>query len=126
MGLATQTNPNPVLDKVKLGAAALAAIAGIWGFYYLAAYPLIVRLGAIMLGFLLGLAIGWTSEPGKRFYAYTQDSIEETRKVVWPSRKETMQTTGLVVAFVIVMALFLWGVDASLTWLMQMFIGRGA
>ncbi len=71
-------------------------------------------------------AIGWTSEPGKRFYAYTQDSIEETRKVVWPSRKETMQTTGLVIAFVIVMALFLWGVDASLTWLLQLFIGRGA
>ena len=85
-----------------------------------------MRLGAIILGFLLGLAIGWTSEPGKRFYAYTQDSIEETRKVVWPSRKETMQTTGLVIAFVIVMALFLWGVDASLTWLLQLFIGRGA
>jgi preprotein translocase subunit SecE len=124
VGLATQTNP--MLDKMKLGAAAVAAIAGIWGFYYLAAYPLIARLGAIILGFLAGIAIGWTSEPGKRFYAYTQDSIEETRKVVWPSRKETVQTTGLVVAFVIVMALFLWGVDASLTWLLQMFIGRGA
>jgi len=124
VGLATQTNP--MLDKMKLGAAAVAAMAGIWGFYYLAAYPLIARLGAIILGFLAGIAIGWTSEPGKRFYAYTQDSIEETRKVVWPSRKETMQTTGLVVAFVIVMALFLWGVDASLTWLLQMFIGRGA
>ena len=74
----------------------------------------------------MAIAIGWTSEPGKRFYAYTQDSIEETRKVVWPSRKETMQTTGLVVAFVIVMALFLWGVDAILTWLVQLFIGRGA
>jgi len=124
MGLATQTNP--MLDKIKLGAAAAAGIAGIWGFYYLAAYPLIARLGAIILGFLVGIGIGWTSEPGKHFYAYTQDSIEETRKVVWPSRKETMQTTGLVIAFVIVMALFLWGVDATLTWLMQIFLGRGA
>jgi preprotein translocase subunit SecE len=126
VGLATQTNPNPMLDKAKLGAAAVAAIAGIWAFHYLAAYPLIVRLGAIILGFLVGIGIGWTSEPGKRFYTYTQDSIEETRKVVWPSRKETIQTTGLVIAFVIVMALFLWGVDASLTWLLQLFIGRGA
>jgi preprotein translocase subunit SecE len=115
-----------MLDKVKLGAAAAAAAAGIWGFYYLAAYPLIARVGAIMLGFLVGIGIGWTSEPGKRFYVYTQDSIEEARKVVWPTRKETIQTTGLVIAFVIVMALFLWGVDAVLTWLLQLFIGRGA
>ena len=124
MGVATQTNPT--LDKVKLGLAGVAAIAGIWGYYYLASYPLIARLGAIIFGVLVGLAVGWTSEPGKRFYAYTQDSLEETRKVVWPSRRETMQTTGLVVAFVIVMALFLWAVDATLTWLVQMFIGRGA
>jgi preprotein translocase subunit SecE len=124
VGIATQTNP--VLDKLKLGAASAAVIAGIWGFYYLAAYPLIARLGAIILGVLAGIAIGWTSEPGKRFYGYSQDSIEETRKVVWPSRKETMQTTLLVIAFVIVMALFLWAVDASLTWLVQLFIGRGA
>jgi preprotein translocase subunit SecE len=115
-----------MLDKIKLGAAAAAGIAGVWGFYYLAAYPLIARLGAIILGVLVGVAIAWTTAPGKLFYAYSQDSIEETRKVVWPSRKETMQTTGLVIAFVIVMALFLWMVDASLTWLVQLFIGRGA
>jgi preprotein translocase subunit SecE len=114
------------MDKIKLGAAALAVIAGLWGFYFLGTYPLIARLGAIILGFLVGAGIGWTSEPGKRFYGYTQDSIEETRKVVWPSRKETLQTTVIVVAFVIVMALFLWGVDATLTWLVQLFIGRGA
>jgi len=126
VGVAAQTNPNPMLDKIKLAAAALCAIAGIWGFYYLAAYPLIARLGAIILGVLVGIGIGWTSEPGKRFYAYSQDSIEETRKVVWPTRKETMQTTGLVVVFVIVMALFLWGVDATLAWLLKLFLGRGA
>jgi len=124
VGIATQTHP--MLDKIKLGAAAVAATAGIWGFYYLAAYPLIARLGAIILGFFVAVAIAWTSEPGKRFYAYSQDSIEETRKVVWPARKETMQTTGLVIAFVIVMALFLWLVDASLAWLLRLFIGRGA
>ena len=124
MGQTTQTNP--VLDKVRLGVSAVAAMAGIWGFYFLSDYPLIARLGAIILGILVGIVIGWTTEPGKRFYGYLQDSIEETRKVVWPSRKETMQTTGLVVAFVIVMALFLWGVDATLTWLMQIFVARGA
>ena len=124
MGLATQTNP--MLDKVKLAASALAVIGGVWGYLLLGAYPLIARLGAVLVGLALAIGIAWTSEPGRRFYAYTQDSVEETRKVVWPARKETAQTTGYVVAFVIVMALFLWAVDATLTWLLQFFIGRGA
>ena len=124
MGVAAQTNS--ILDKVKLGVAAVAAIAGIWAFYYLATYPPIVRLLVIIAGFLVGAAIAWTSEPGKRFAAYARESIEETKKVVWPTRKETMQTTGIVAAFVIVMGLFLWGVDTTLGWLLKLFLGRGA
>ena len=50
----------------------------------------------------------WTSQPGKEFYEFAQESIAETKKVVWPTRKETLQTTGIVFAFVVVMALFLW------------------
>ena len=124
--MAVAVQSNSVLDKVKLALAALAVVAGIWGFYFLGAYPLIVRLGAILGGVVVAILLGWTSEPGKRFYAYARESIEEAKKVVWPSRKETMQSTGVVVAFVIVMALFLWGVDTGLTWLVQMLIGRGA
>jgi preprotein translocase subunit SecE len=112
-----------MLDKIKLAVAVLLVIAGIWGFYYLGASPLIARLGAILAGVLAAVAVAWTSEPGKRFYAYAQEAMVETRKVVWPSRKETMQTTGVVVAFVIVMALFLWIVDAMLGWAVEIFIG---
>ena len=50
----------------------------------------------------------WTTAPGKEFYAFAQESIDETKSVVWPTRKETLQTTGIVFAFVLVMALFLW------------------
>lgn len=112
-----------MLDKIKLVVAALLFAAGIWGFYYLNASPLIARIGVIIAGVLAALAVGWTSEPGKRFYAYTQDSIAETKKVVWPSRKETVQTTGIVIVFVIVMAVFLWIVDVSLSWMVEKFIG---
>jgi preprotein translocase subunit SecE len=112
-----------MLDKIKLAVAVLLVIAGIWGFYYLGASPLIARLGVILAGVLAAVAVAWTSEPGKRFYAYAQEAMVETRKVVWPSRKETMQTTGVVVAFVIVMALFLWIVDAMLGWAVEIFIG---
>src|SRR5512134_1043443 len=105
-----------MIDKIKLGIAALLIAAAVWGFYYLGASPMIARLGVILAGVLVATAVAWTSEPGKRFYAYSQEAIAETKKVVWPSRKDTVQTTGIVVAFVIVMALFLWIVDAILAW----------
>ena len=122
MALAVQTNPTA--DKIKLTIAGLIVLAGMVGFYYLSTSPLVVRLAVLLLGVALGAAVGWTSEPGKRFFVYTQDAIAETKKVVWPSRKETVQTTGIVVGFVIVMALFLWVVDASLVWLVKALVGR--
>jgi len=109
-------------DKIKLGIAVLLVAAALWGFYYLGASPMIARLGVILAGVLLATAVAWTSEPGKRFYVYSQEAIAETRKVVWPARKETVQTTGVVVAFVIVMAIFLWIVDAILAWVVEQFV----
>jgi preprotein translocase subunit SecE len=122
LALAVQTNPTA--DKIKLGLTGLIVLAGIVGYYYLSTSPLVIRLLVLLAGVVLGGVVGWTSEPGKRFFAYTQDAIAETKKVVWPSRKETVQTTGVVVAFVIVMALFLWVVDASLVWLVKALVGR--
>ncbi|MNC93645.1 preprotein translocase subunit SecE [compost metagenome] len=67
----------------------------------------------------------WTTPPGKRFYVFAEESVTETKKVVWPNRKETLQTTGIVFAFVVVMALFLWLVDASLLWVVKKLMGQG-
>jgi preprotein translocase subunit SecE len=111
-----------MVDKIKLGIAALLVAAAVWGFYYLGASPMIARLGVILAGVLLATAVAWTSEPGKRFYVYSQEAIAETRKVVWPARKETVQTTGVVVAFVIVMAIFLWIVDAILARMVDLLV----
>jgi preprotein translocase subunit SecE len=111
-----------MVDKIKLGTAALLVAAAVWGFYYLGASPMIARLGVILAGVLLATAVAWTSEPGKRFYTYSQEAIAETKKVVWPARKETVQTTGVVVAFVIVMAIFLWIVDAILARVVKLFV----
>ena len=111
-----------MIDRIKLGIAALFVAAAVWGFYYLGTSPMIARLGVILAGVLVASGVAWTSEPGKRFYVYSQEAIAETRKVVWPARKDTVQVTGVVVAFVIVMALFLWLVDAILAWLVERFI----
>jgi preprotein translocase subunit SecE len=122
LALALQTNPTA--DKIKLGLVALIVLAAMAGFYYLSASPLVARIGVLLGGAAVAAAVAWTSEPGKRFFAYCQDAVAETKKVVWPSRKETVQSTGVVVAFVVIMALFLWVVDASLVWLVKVLVGR--
>jgi preprotein translocase subunit SecE len=113
-------------DKAKLAVAGLVAVAGVVAFYVLANGPLVARLGALLVAVVVALGLGWTSKPGKDFFVYCQDSITETKKVVWPARKETLQTTAVVVGFVLVMAVFLWVVDASLVWLVRILIGREA
>ena len=72
------------------------------------------------------MLVTWTTQPGRQFYVYAQEAVVETRKVVWPSRKETVQTTGMVLAFVLVMAIFLWIVDAVLVWGVKLLMGPGA
>ncbi len=62
--------------------------------------------------------MAWFTEPGQRFFGFAQESVAETKKVVWPNRKETVQTTGVVFAFVVVMAIFLWLTDKSLEWVL--------
>jgi preprotein translocase subunit SecE len=62
------------------------------------------------------------SAPGREFVAFAQEAVVEVKKVVWPTRKETVQTTGVVVAFVIVMAIFLWIVDAILARVVELFV----
>jgi preprotein translocase subunit SecE len=111
-------------DKLKLAAAILLVIAGLVGYYYLAGQSGILRVGSVVLGILFGLTIAWLSEPGKQFVGFAQESWTEAKKVVWPSRKETIQTTMIVFAFVVVMAIFLWFVDYVLWELSKYFVGR--
>jgi preprotein translocase subunit SecE len=85
----------------------------------------VLRLASVLVGLLLAAAMAWSSEPGKRFFTFGKDSVAEAKRVVWPSRKETLQTTGVVILFAIVMALFLWAVDASLMMVVNKLMGRG-
>ncbi len=101
-------------DRVLALCALAAVIAGLAGFYLLGEYPLIVRVLVVIAGLLVGGGIGSLSEPGKRFFQFTRESVKEARLVVWPSGRETMQMTGLVIAFVFLMALFMWLTDKSL------------
>ncbi len=112
-------------DNIKIVLAALLVVAGLGGFYYFADYPAIARVGSVLAGLAAASFVFWMTAPGKQFYMYAQESVAETKKVVWPTRKETLQTTGIVFVFVVVMAMFLWAVDSSLLWMIAKFLGTG-
>lgn len=105
-------------DRIKVVLAVVAVLAGVIGFYLLSAQPAIVRIIAFLAGLGAGAGIAWFSNPGQQFFAFAKDAWSETRRVVWPTRKETTQVTLIVFAFVLVMALFLWLVDKSLEWVL--------
>ncbi|MBK7815819.1 MAG: preprotein translocase subunit SecE [Rhodocyclaceae bacterium] len=104
-------------NKLKLAAAVLLLTAGIAGFYLLAEQPMILRVLCVLAGAAAGIAVAWFTEPGQRFFIFSQESWAEAKKVAWPARKETMQTTGAVFAFVLVMAVMLWIADKTLEWM---------
>ena len=118
-----------MVNIIKLIVAFLLVVAGIAGYYYLqgsaVAFAELWRVLSVLLGMVLAAVVLWTSEPGKRFFSFSKASVDEAKLVVWPTRKETMQTTGVVVAFAIVMALFLWAVDATLLFAINKLMGRG-
>lgn len=112
-------------DKIKLLVAFLLVVAGIAGFYYLRDGAAVLRLASVLAGLLLATAMAWTSDPGRRFFVFSKDSVAEAKRVVWPTRKETLQTTGIVILFAVLMALFLWAVDTSLMMIVNGLMGRG-
>jgi preprotein translocase subunit SecE len=107
-----------VIDKIKLAIAAALVVAGIAGYYLLGESPLVLRILAVIAGFAAGVVVALTSEPGKQALVFTREALAEVKKVVWPTRKETMQTTAAVFAFVVVMAVFLWISDKTLEWVL--------
>ena len=105
-------------DKAKLAVAGVLVIGAVAAFYALGKQDLWLRVVALIALLIAAVGVFFTSESGKQLIAYGQDSAKEVRKVVWPTRKEAMQMTGYVFAFVFVMALFLWLTDKTLEWVL--------
>ena len=105
-------------DKIKVAIAVLLLIAGIAGFYFLSESPMVLRVASVLAGIAAGAVVGWTTEPGKQFFVFAQEAVVETKKVVWPTRKESLQTSAAVFAFVVAMAVFLWITDKLLEYTM--------
>ncbi|GAB1826759.1 preprotein translocase subunit SecE [Turicimonas sp. TL08] len=118
-------NAKPVESKSGVALMAVAiviALSGVFAFALLADQPTLVRVGVLLGCILVGAVIGWFSAPGKEFAAYCKASYEELRRVVWPTRKETVNTTGIVCAFVVVVAFFLFLVDSLIDLALRLLI----
>ena len=115
-----------MIDKIKLVIALLLVGGGIEGFYLLEDHALVFRILAVLAGLILAALLLATTLPGKTFFEYAQDSVAEAKRVVWPSRRETIQTTVAVFVLVLVMAIFLWIVDIGFMSMVKVLMGQGS
>jgi len=105
-------------DKYKIVLAIAAAIAGVAAFYVLAGQASYVRIAALVVGLIIAVGLVSTSDTGREFVSFAKEAVRETKKVVWPTRKEAGQITAVVFGFVLLMALFLWGTDQFLQYVL--------
>lgn len=105
-----------------LAVVALVAV-GVVGNQFYSAEPILYRVIALLLLGALAVFVVLQTSKGQAFFALAKESRAEIRKVVWPTRQETTQTTLIVVAVVLVMALLLWGLDSLLGWLVSLIVG---
>jgi preprotein translocase subunit SecE len=103
-------------DKAKLAAAGVLVVGGLVAYYLLAKQGPYVQWAVLLVMLVGAVAAFMAAEQGKALIGYGRESTRELRKVVWPTRKEALQMTGYVFAFVVVMALFLWLTDKTLEW----------
>ncbi|MFI8384908.1 preprotein translocase subunit SecE [Pseudomonas sp. NPDC079086] len=110
-------------DLLKWLVVAALVIAGVVGNQYFSAEPILYRVLALLVVAALAGVIALQTAKGKAFWVLAKEARVEIRKVVWPTRQETTQTTLIVVAVVLVMSLLLWGVDSLLGWLVSLIVG---
>jgi len=114
----------PSESNLVAGISIALILGSLIGYYGLATQPMMIRLGVLIGGIAIAIGLVAVTPTGKRFIAYAKDSVNEVKKVVWPSRKETTQMTLIVFAFVVVMAIFLWSADKIIEWLIfSVFLG---
>ena len=105
-----------MVDNLKLIAAVVVIIAGIAVFYVFGDMSALLRALIVVVSVVVAGGIALTSTPGKNAWQFTIGTRAEIRKVIWPSRRETMQTTLVVILMVLVVGIYLWLLDALSFW----------
>jgi preprotein translocase subunit SecE len=113
------------VDTVKLVVSATIIVVGIWAFYFFANYSLLLRVVGLLALSGGAVAIALTSQPGRQLWRFASDSRMEVRKVVWPTRQETIQTTLIVMVMVFLLGVLLWLFDLVLMAILRFLTGQG-
>ena len=112
-------------DKLKLSLSGLVLMSAIAAFYVYDDQPTLFRVIAILVAAVIAAAIGLTTAPGQTVREFVKGATIEIRKVVWPTRKETVQTTLMVMVMVILVGIMLWLIDMFLGWAVRLLTGQG-
>jgi preprotein translocase subunit SecE len=114
-----------LVDTAKLVLSIATLLAGIAGYYWFTEVPTAARILMVLAGLGIGAAFLFWSQQGQVLWAYIQGSRVELRKMVWPTRQETLQTTLVVFVFVLLLGVFFWLVDMGLAWATRHLTGQG-
>ena len=114
-----------ILDVVKQVLSVVLVVAGIAAFYHFSHVALLYRVLGLLVLAMLVLAVMFTTEIGQKTWAFILESKIEVRKVVWPTREETMRTTLMVFVMVFVVGVVLWFLDMFLFWAIRLITGQG-
>ena len=106
------------MNKLKLGLALVILAAGIYGYYQLPVImgqdvSVLLQVGVLMVAIIVAAAVAATSESGSALIEFSKGSRMELKKMVWPSKQETTQTTIIIMVMVVLVSLFLWLIDIS-------------
>ncbi|MDP6437519.1 MAG: preprotein translocase subunit SecE [Gammaproteobacteria bacterium] len=124
MNTNADTSPG-VLDTVKLVIAAAILVGGVVAFYTYEEQSLLIAVSAVLVSVALAITVFMTTERGRILWKFIQGSRVEIRKVIWPTRQETLQTTLTVFVFALILGLFFWGLDFFLLWITRLLTGQG-
>jgi len=124
--MSTKADSSPgLLDTAKLVLAAMVLVGGIFAYYYYEDESLLLRVAGVLVALGIGAVIAFQSAQGQGIWRFIQGSRVEIRKVIWPTRQETLQTTLTVMVFAFVMGVFFWMLDLFLLWGTRLVTGQG-
>ncbi len=113
------------MDTAKLVLAAAVLIGGIAGYYFFENESILLRVAGLLVALIIGAVIAFQSMQGQMLWHFIQGSRVEVRKVIWPTRQETLQTTLTVLVFTLILGIFFWVLDLVLLWGTRLLTGQG-
>jgi len=124
MNAKAETGPS-ILDTLKLVLAVAFLVGGIVGYYYYEDESILLRVAGVLAGVVIAAVLAMLTDKGRELWRFIQGSRIELRKVIWPTRQETLQTTLTVFVFVFILSIFFWGLDFFLLWATRLLTGQG-